>query len=196
MPIDDEYEEQEPKGLKGQMRSIEASIIVDWIALPYRVAYDILKARDDWKLDDVVPNEYYPEPGAPIEIESMINSLKAHPEQREAVEEAICKARTPEDKWGYYFAHFLLPYDIDSFSYFDLTGALEPEDEEAKQTAVDYKRRLLEAQQDCIQNPEKYYRGSDRVVPEEYISRCKSSSFLLHERQPETTETVPEAVSM
>ena len=69
--------------------------------------------------------------------------------QREAAE------KTPIDKWGYYYARFLLPYDIEKFSDFDFWGEV-PKTEEEREVINNLKAACMEVQADCRENPQDY----------------------------------------
>lgn len=86
-------------------------------------------------------------------------------QQRLDVDEYCCAmCGRPEAKcrnWQYYFAHFLLPYDIDKFTEFDITGRTEKKVTDQELTKI--KQYLSKVRQDCIEHPEKYYKGNVTV---------------------------------
>lgn len=69
--------------------------------------------------------------------------------QQEAAE------KTPADKWGYWYARFLLPYDIEKFSDFDFWGK-KPEDAEEREIVNNMRAACLEVWHDCKAHPENY----------------------------------------
>lgn len=145
------------------------------VLLPYRVLYDLERQEYEGTFKEVMPNKFYPHPAitlktmwsrpqAPIDTKGLpINehgfpNLTADKEfqrklaeykQREAAE------KTPIDKWGYYYARFLLPYDLSSFSDFDILGK-KPESAEEKEIISHLRAACLEAQADCREHPENY----------------------------------------
>ncbi len=124
---------------------------------------------------EVLPNKFYPNPaitlktkwsypkppedtkGLPIN-EDGFPDFKADKELKRALEEyeqREAAERTPIDKWGYWYARFLIPYDIPAFSDFDFWGKL-PEDSEEKKVVDGMRAACLEVWRDCKINPENY----------------------------------------
>lgn len=127
------------------------------VLLPYRVLLDLEKAEYEGTFREVPPNPFYPAPAQTLNAKwsmslSLDNAdyLKYAEYQRQAEEE-----KTPLDKWGYWYARFLLPYDIESFTDFDFWGAI-PKDEEEKQAVANLRAACLEAWKDCKEHPENY----------------------------------------
>lgn len=111
---------------------------------------------------EVSPNEFYPAPAMTLKTKYLQPTISSTAEPgelerlRAEYKKAVDAERTPQDKWGYYFARFLLPYDLSSFTDFDFWGKV-PEDEEEKQTVGEFRRLCIEVQADCRSNPDKYF---------------------------------------
>ncbi len=63
--------------------------------------------------------------------------------------------KTPSDKWGYYYARFLLPYDLATFTDFDFWGE-KPKNAETKRLIDEFRATCIEAQADCREHPEDF----------------------------------------
>ena len=140
--------------------------------LPYRISYDLERAKSKGILkNDVVPNKYYPLEELPPSVECLrpipecnaedwgteVMRLRAEMQVFEKEEAKYC---INKDNWEYYFAHFLLPYNINDFTSFDITGrTTKIKDWELS----GMKEFLLKVQRDCAEHPEKYYKGNDTV---------------------------------
>lgn len=143
--------------------------------LPYRVLYDLAKRENEETFKEVFPNKFYPHPaitlktkwsypkppkdtkGLPINEHGFPDLTADEDFQRELEkykqrEEA---EKTPIDKWGYYYARFLLPYDIENFSDFDFWGKV-PEGSDEKQAIDCLRAACLEVWHDCKAHPEEY----------------------------------------
>lgn len=129
------------------------------VLLPYRVLIDIEKAEHDGTFREISPNPFYPAPAQSLNARQSMplspdnadaDYLKYVEYQRQAEGE-----KTPIDKWGYWYARFLLPYDIESFTDFDFWGKI-PESEEEKQAVESLRAACLEVWRDCKKNPQNY----------------------------------------
>lgn len=147
----------------------------DGVLLPYRVLFDLEKAEHEKTFTEVPPNPYYPHPAITLKTkdsfpryEGDFNSLpkdndglpilSADPEHMKKVEEYEQRKKAERlsvDDWGYYYARFLLPYDLSSFTTFDWWGK-EPESEEERNIVDGLKAACIEVQADCRENPDKY----------------------------------------
>lgn len=152
-----------------------AKLHYEGVMLPYKVLYDIEKQEYEKTFTEIPPNPYYPAPGVtratknskPAYVgdtrnlplnDSGFPDLKADTEyqrQWQEYEKRISAEKMPLEKWGYYYARFLLPYDLSSFSDFDFWGDI-PKTEEEKQVVDSLRAACLEAQGDCRKHPEKY----------------------------------------
>lgn len=145
------------------------------VLLPYRVLYNLEKSEHDKTFAEVPPNPYYPNPAitletmwsrpsAPIDKKGLPINEHGFPDltadedfqkklaeykQKEAAE------KMPIEKWGYYYARFLLPYDLSSFTDFDYWGK-KPESTEEKEIISHLRAACLEAWRDCKAHPENY----------------------------------------
>lgn len=144
-------------------------------ALPYRVLYDIEKQMHEKTFTEVSPNPFYPNPamtlktkwsfphyegdykGLPLDSDGFPD-IKADAEYRkryEEYEQRVKSEKMSADKWGYYYARFLLPYDLDSFTDFDFLGKV-PEGAEERQIVGDLRAACLEVWRGCKEHPENY----------------------------------------
>ncbi len=131
------------------------------VLLPYRVLLDLEKAEHEGSFREVSPNPYYPAPAQTLKARQSIplspdrdaytDSMYRYAEYQKQTE----AEKTPIDKWGYWYARFLLPYDIESFTDFDFWGAI-PKDEEEKQAVENLRAACLETWRDCKEHPENY----------------------------------------
>lgn len=128
--------------------------------LPYRVLLDLEKAEHEGTFREVSPNPFYPAPAQtlnarhsmPLLTNNMdVDSVRMYAEYQQQAEEE----KTPIDKWGYWYARFLLPYDIESFTDFDFWGAI-PKDPEEKEAIESLRAACLEVWKDCKKNPQNY----------------------------------------
>lgn len=145
------------------------------VMLPYKVLYGLEKQEQEGTFTEVMPNPFYPHPaitlatkwsypkppedtkGLPIN-EHGFPDLKADNDFRielEAYKQREAAEKTPIDKWGYYYARFLLPYDIENFSDFDFWGKV-PEDAEEKKVIDGLRAACLEVWHDCRTRQEEY----------------------------------------
>lgn len=145
------------------------------VLLPYRVLYDLIKKEHDGDFNEVMPNKYYPHPGLTRDTADSrpaytgnLNGVKAgknglpdfseEAEYREKLSsyEARAKAEEmPSENWGYWYARFLMPYDIPAFTDFDYWGK-KPEDAEEKGVIDNIRAACLEVWHDCKEHPENY----------------------------------------
>lgn len=139
--------------------------------LPYRILYDLEKAESQKALkNDIAPGKYYPLEKLPNEVECLRpipackldeQALMKLRKEMQIFEQEEAKYIINKDNWQYYFAHFLLPYDIDKFTEFDITGRIEKKVTDQELTKI--KQYLSKVRQDCIEHPEKYYKGNVTV---------------------------------
>lgn len=153
------------------------------VLLPYRILYDIEKSTHEKTFTEIPPNPYYPHPAVtlatknsmpsyPIDEKAPLNEkgypiFTANPEQKKAYGEYLQRVEAEKmktDDWGYWFARFLLPYDLTAFSGFDWLGE-EPKDEDARQAVENLKAACLEVWTDCKEHPENY--NMEPVLKEE-----------------------------
>lgn len=145
------------------------------IMLPYKVLYDLEKAEHEKTFTEVPPNPFYPSPAVTLATEysepiymgntrdlplndSGLPNLKADAEyqrQWEEYERRKESEKMPLDKWAFWFARFLLPYDLSSFGDFDWWGEL-PKTEEERQVIDSLKAACMEVQADYKENPQDY----------------------------------------
>lgn len=145
------------------------------VLLPYKVLYGLEKQEQEGTFAEIPPNPYYPHPaitlatkwsypkppedtkGLPINEHGFPDFTADKDFQRELEEYKQREAaeKTPIDKWGYYYARFLLPYDIENFTDFDFWGR-NPESTEEIEIISHLKAACLEAQADCREHPESY----------------------------------------
>lgn len=143
--------------------------------LPYRVLYDLEKREYEGTFKEIMPNRYYPapaitlktmwsRPNIPLETKGLpINEhgfpdFTADGEFQRALEEYKQKEaaeKTPVEKWGYYYARFLMPYDIPAFTDFDYWGKV-PEGSDEKQVIDCLRAACMEVWHDCKAHPENY----------------------------------------
>ena len=145
------------------------------VMLPYKVLYGLEKQVHEGTFKEVLPNKFYPNPAitlktmwsrpnAPLDTKGLPINEHGFPDltadkdfqrkleeykQREAAE------KTPAEKWGYYYARFLVPYDIPAFTDFDYWGKV-PEGSDEKQAIDCLRAACLEAWRDCKAHPENY----------------------------------------
>lgn len=145
------------------------------VLLPYKILRDLEKAEHDKTFNEVPPNPYYPAPAMTLKTSYTIPPMptvaketpigangypdfRADEERRKQWEEyqqRIEAEKMPSDKWGYYYARFLLPYDLTTFSDFDFWGEI-PKDEETKRLIDEFRATCIEAQEDCREHPENF----------------------------------------
>lgn len=121
------------------------------VILPYKVLYDLEKAEHEKTFTEIPPNAFYPAPAMTLKTkysmplyegntknipsnENGLPNFKADAEyqkQYAEYEQRVESEKMGVDKWGYYYARFLLPYDLSSFTNFDWWGEL-PRDEESR----------------------------------------------------------------
>lgn len=143
----------------------------DKVLLPYRILYDIEKQMFEKTFHEVPPNEFYPAPAMTLKtkylqptISSMID-IDELERSREEYSRLVDSERMDSDKWEYYFARFLLPYDLLSFTDFDYWGKM-PEGENEKRMIDEFRQLCIEVQADCRDSPEKYYLEENPRLPE------------------------------
>lgn len=132
---------------------------------------DLEKAESQKALkNDIAPGKYYPLEKLPNEVECLRSipeckldeqALMKLRKEMQIFEQEEAKYIINKDNWQYYFAHFLLPYDIDKFTEFDITGRTEKKVTDQELTKI--KQYLSKVRQDCIEHPEKYYKGNVTV---------------------------------
>lgn len=144
----------------------------DKVLLPYRILYNLEKQEHDKTFLEVPPNPFYPAPAMTLKTKwkfphysgdyAAIQERNGYPNFSEAMKEEleeynrIVEAEKMDiSKWGFYYARFLLPYDLNSFSDFDWLGE-NPKDEEEKELLKNFKAACIEAQADCKAHPDKY----------------------------------------
>lgn len=144
----------------------------DKVLLPYRILYNLEKQEHDKTFLEVPPNPFYPAPAMTMKTKwkfphysgdyAAIQERNGYPDFRETMKEEleeynrIVEAEKMDiSKWGFYYARFLLPYDLHSFSDFDWLGE-RPQDEEEKELLKNLKAACIEAQADCKAHPEDY----------------------------------------
>lgn len=151
-----------------------AKLHIDGVFLPYRVLRDLAKQKHEGTFTEIEPNPFYPHPAVTKEMENSKpnytgdykNITKAdgtpdfmldseYKQQWEEYQKRIKAEKTPIDKWGYWYARFLIPYDIEKFSDFDFWGKL-PEDLEEKKAIDCLRAACLEVWHDCKEHPESY----------------------------------------
>lgn len=148
------------------------------VLLPYRILYDIEKQIFEKTFHEVPPNEFYPAPAMTLKtkyLQPTISSTMDIDElerQRAEYKKIVDAEKMDSDKWDYYFARFLLPYDLTSFTDFDFWGKM-PEREE-KQMVDEFRQLCIEVQADCRDSPEKYYLEENPRL-HEHISKYDTS---------------------
>lgn len=145
------------------------------VLLPYKILYDLEKAEHEKTFTEVPPNPFYPNPAVTLATEyskptyarnikdlplneSGLPNLKADAEyqgQWEEYENRVKSEKMQSDKWGYWYARFLLPYDLSTFSDFDWWGEL-PKDDDEREVINNLKAACMEVQADCRENPQNY----------------------------------------
>lgn len=145
------------------------------VILPYKVLYYLEKAEHEKTFTEVPPNPYYPAPAITLKTKwSMPNyegdykkvpldkdgypDFLADTEYKKKYEEYKQREKAEKmdiEKWGYWYARFLLPYVLSSFSDFDWWGEL-PKTEEERAVINNLKAACVEAQTDCREHPEEY----------------------------------------
>lgn len=151
------------------------SLHYDGVMLPYKVLYDLEKAEHEKTFTEVPPNPYYPNPAVTLATEyskpsymrntkdsplndSSLSNLKEDAEYQKQWEEYERRKKSEKmqlDKWGYWYARFLLPYELASFTDFDWWGEV-PKTEEERQVIDNLKAACMEVQADCRGNPQDY----------------------------------------
>lgn len=145
------------------------------VMLPYRVLYDLRKAEFEGTFKEVFPNPFYPQPAITLKTkwsfpklpENTDNlplnkyglpDLKADADYQKEFEEYKQREEAEKitvDKWEYYYARFLIPYDLPSFTDFDYWGEV-PKDDNAKQLVETLRYACMEIWNGCKEHPEKY----------------------------------------
>lgn len=152
------------------------------VMLPYKVLYDLEKAEHEKTFTEVPPNPFYPAPAItlktkwstpkyegdesklPLKTSSLFGEdvtlpdLMADDEYRKKWEEYENRVKSEKlsiEKWGYWYARFLIPYDIPAFTDFDYWGKV-PEDAEEKKVIDGLRAACLEVWHDCKECPENY----------------------------------------
>ena len=152
------------------------------VLLPYRVLYDLHRSEHEGTFKEIFPNPFYPNPGISSKLalgkpsyrgetdklptksvildsqEIEMPDYMADPDYRKQLEEYERKVQAEKmdtEKWGYWYARFLLPYDLRSFSDFDWLGEV-PRSEEEKTFLKHFKSACIEAQADCTTHQERY----------------------------------------
>lgn len=145
------------------------------VMLPYKVLYDLEKAEHEGNFKEVPPNPFYPNPamtlktkwsmppyvgdynGVVSEKDDLPNFQEdiEHKKKYEEYKQSVEAEKMPPDKWGYWYARFLLPYDLSSFTDFDFWGQI-PQDKEEKQIVDSLRTACMEVQADCRENPQSY----------------------------------------
>ena len=144
------------------------------VLLPYKVLYGIEKRLYEGTFEEVPPNAFYPHPGMSIKTKNSephydgdykgIAGADGFPhfeldaeyrEQWQEYQQRIDAEKTPVDKLAFWYAKFLIDYDIPSFSDFDLWGKM-PEDAEEKKVVDGLRAACLEVWHDCKEHPESY----------------------------------------
>lgn len=145
----------------------------DKVLLPYRVLYNLEKQEHDKTFLEVPPNPFYPAPAIKTETKWKLSQCyseytgnipekngypdfsEARKAELEEYKRLVEAEKMDIEKWGFYYARFLLPYDLHSFSDFDWLGE-NPKDEEEKELLKNFKAACIEAQADCKAHPENY----------------------------------------
>lgn len=144
------------------------------VLLPYQVLYDLEKQVYEGTFKEVFPNKFYPAPAAKrstvysapefkgdykkVTKPDGMPDFRLDPDYNKesiAYHKRIDAEKMPLDKWDYWYARFLLPYDLESFSDFDFWGEL-PKNEEEKQVVNSIRKACLEAWYGCKAHPENY----------------------------------------
>lgn len=152
------------------------------IMLPFRILYDLHKAEDEGTFTEIFPNAYYPQPAISVKLKygrpvysgdtsklplkqftyegktTYFPDEMADPEYKAQIEEYNRKAdaeKFDSEKWGYWYARFLEPYDFQTFSPYDFWGRTEFEDGEEPDTE-NYRKLCIETQKDFREHPENY----------------------------------------
>lgn len=152
------------------------------VMLPYKVLYDLEKAEHEKTFTEVPPNPYYPNPAITLKTkwsmpkyerdesklplktssifgdEMMLPDLMADAEYRKKVEEYESRVKSEKlsvERWGFWYARFLSPYDLSAFSDFDWWGKV-PENEEERHIIDSLKAACIEVQADYRENPQNY----------------------------------------
>jgi hypothetical protein len=152
-----------------------ADIHFNGVLLPYRILYDLHKVEHEGAFKEILPNSYYPNPAITLKTKysephytgdykdlklandgfPIFTSNAEYRQRHEEYQKRIEAEKTPIDKWGYYYARFLLPYDIEKFSDFDFWGEV-PKTEEEREVINNLKAACMEVQADCRENPQDY----------------------------------------
>ena len=162
------------------------------LCLPYRILFEIYKKsfidRDE---SEIIPNKYYPQSGRlktapryevtdddykPLEVYERDGKRYLDlPELKQEVKEAVEQYEKQyrhwwlDDEYGrerhrYYFARFLINYDLSSFTTFDWFGVTDISQNEVKKFS-DY---FINLQQDCKEHPENYFLEPNPYLEEYY----------------------------
>ncbi|MCX4361423.1 MAG: hypothetical protein OSJ23_09285 [Mucispirillum schaedleri] len=144
------------------------------VLLPYKILYDIERQEYEGIFKEIKPNPYYPHPGVTLETEyskppfrgdyKSVTTADGTPDFRldeeyrkklEEYQQRIEAEKMKVDMWGFWYARFLLPYDLESFSDFDYWGE-KPKDDNAKEIVANLREACIKAQADCRKHPEEY----------------------------------------
>lgn len=145
------------------------------VLLPFRVLYDLEKAEHEKTFTEVPPNPYYPAPALTMATtyskptyegnykdlplnEDGLPNLRADAEFQRRWEEYKIREQAekmPPDKWAFYYARFLEPYDLSAFTDFDWWGEI-PKTEEERRIIDNLKAACMGAQSDFRENPQEY----------------------------------------
>ncbi len=173
----DRHKEQEKKKRCAMLHHLAAYAKLHYmgVLLPYRVLNDLEKAEHDKTFNEVPPNPFYPAPAMtlktslsappmPTDSNRTPTGASGYPDYRineeyrkqwEEYQQRIEAEKTPSEKWGYYYARFLLPYDLKTFSDFDFWGEIS-KDEETKRLIDEFRATCIKAQEDCREHPEDF----------------------------------------
>ena len=150
-------------------------IHIDGVLLPYRVLYDLEKRKHEGTFTEIEPNPFYPAPAITMEtlysapeytgdykdLEltddglPIFTSNAEYKQKWDEYQQRIKDEKMPLDKWDYWYARFLLHYDLESFSDFDFWGK-KPESAEEKEAISHLRAACLEVWHDCREHPENY----------------------------------------
>lgn len=152
------------------MDRVQAQGMMKTCFLPYRICLDIIKMDNKKHYTEIMPNRYYPAPGASADLcyeeEGLLLRMDwgsfEYRQEFQRIEKLREKEYSwffdaehdPED-WQYYFARFTKGYDFSKFTAFDFFGckATLSETESARAFFTKLQQRLLFAPETCFTEP-------------------------------------------
>ena len=148
-----QHKELKIKQNKALINRLIAITLINETCLPYRVLMDLLQNKES---KEILPNRFYPNPSESLIAAALKPTIEdmLYEEKMTRYKEQLQREEWQSQKWRYYFARFLIGYDVEKFTLFDFIGN---NSNDSNINIEEWKRLLIETQKEVTEKPNEFY---------------------------------------